>query len=275
MSPVVSATTVAVVTASDCSAEYLLASLRNLSASDKELALSMSNNDRLSLPPVLLKVNSTEAESVLRFRSLATGFMSTVGSASDFSAIVGAAVFVSDSRSVLLLLDEGTLTVAEIDASEISLGSLLGWLMGFSATGDDTIAVARMGEAMIDDEEVGDVGDGIVKEAVSLSSSLLSSSLTEVRADGVGGALIVYDAVIWFVLLLLLLLLGCSADPVGTLSQSAAFIEGTRSFTVAEGVLDVVVAGISLCWLVYSNFYSTTICERVFSVALLNVYYQI
>lgn len=243
----VSATTVAVVTASDCSAEYLLASLRNLSASDNELALSMSNNERLSLPPVLLNVNSTEAESVLRFRSLATGFVSTVVSVSDFSAaaaIVGAAIFVSDSRSVLLLLDEGTLMVAEIDDSEISLDSLL----GFSLTGDDTIAVARMGEAMIDDEEVGDVGDGIVKDAVSLSSSLLSSSLTEVLADGVGGTLIVYDAVIWFVLLLLLLLLlGCSADPVETLSSSAAFIEGTRSFTVAEGVLDVVVVGNSLC----------------------------
>lgn len=223
-----------------------MASLRSLSASDNELALSMSNNDRLSLPPVLLNVNSTEAESVLRFRSLATGFESAVGSASDFSAIVGAAVFVSDSRSVLLLLDEGTLTVAEIDDSEISLGSLLGWLMGCAATGDEAIAVARMGEAMIDDEEVGDVGDGIVKDAVSLSSSLLSSSLTEVRADGVGGALIVYDAVIWFVLLLLLLL-GCSAEPAETLSSSAAFIEGTRSFTVAEGVLDVVVVGISLC----------------------------
>lgn len=241
----------AVVTASDCSAEYLLASLRNLSASDNELALSMSNNDRLSLPAGLFKVNSTEAESVLRFRSLATGFVSAIGSMSDFSAaaaaIVGAAVFVSDSKSVLLLLDEGTLIVAEIDASEISLGSLLCWLMDFSWTGDDAIAVARMGDdAMIDDEEIGDVGDGIVKEAVSLSSSLLSGSLTEVRADGVGGALIVYDAVIWFVLLLLLLL-GCSADPVGTLSSSAAFIKGTRSFTVAEGVLDDVVVGISLC----------------------------
>lgn len=227
-----------------------MASLRSLSASDNELALSMSNNDRLSLPPVLLKVNSTDAESVLRFRSLATGFVSTVGSASDFSAaalIVGAAVFVSDSKSVLLLLDEGTLTVAEIDDSEISLGSLLGWLMDFSVTGDDAIAVARMGEAIVDEEEVGVVGDGIVKEAVSLSSSLFSSSLTEVRADGVGGALIVYDAVIWFVLLLLLLLLGCSTDPVGTLSSSADFIEGTRSFTAAVGVLDVVVVGNSLC----------------------------
>lgn len=60
-------TTVAAATSSSkcfcCSSEYLLASLRNLSANDNELALSMSNKDRCLI--VLLNTKSTVSGSSL------------------------------------------------------------------------------------------------------------------------------------------------------------------------------------------------------------------
>lgn len=134
--------------------EYLLASLRNFSASDSDAALSMSNRDRLSRCD-LVNGNSN-------LTSFSTGFVdSSVDSLARVPsnlklvcAIVGEAVFVSISRSVFALLGGGTLIVADIvdSTSSVSLDSLTDLAMG-------TIAEK---ETVFDDGDVDVGGEFIV-----------------------------------------------------------------------------------------------------------------
>lgn len=91
-----------------------------------------------------------------------------------------------------------------------------------------------------------DVGDDIVKDAVILSSTS-SSATAAIRliVDDWDGALIVYDAVIWFVIAEELVDCGVSCS-----SSFADLSEGTLSFIVVAVVVVAVVVVVvvdSLC----------------------------
>lgn len=165
------------------SPEYLLASLRSFSANDNELALSRSKSDRLCNGAVLLNVKSAVGDDVMAVDS-----MSFVGS-----------IEVDDRMEER----SGAVGFRGLVAGEARGERIFGMM----TTSGSSVASAELISGVVAapkrDGGWGDVGEGIVKVAVTaaLAGSLSgrrSPSLgrIDVRLVGVGGALIVYEALI-------------------------------------------------------------------------------